>query len=167
MSLCEKFKTWCPFVNPTYPTTCVQSLFLLCIRLYWGWQFAQTGWGKLTHIAARAANFKDFGIPFPEINVVLAGSTECFGGLLLLLGLCSRLVSIPLTFTMIVAYATAHREVLGTLWSKPDDFLGAPPFLFLLASLIILFFGPGKLSIDHLLGENHPLKKLASRCGLK
>jgi len=82
------------------------------------------------------------------LNACFAGATECFGGLLLLIGLGSRLVSIPLAFTMIVAYGTAHRDVLMNIFKKPDDFLSAAPFPFLFATLIVLTFGPGGFSVD-------------------
>jgi len=128
-----------------------QSVFLLAIRLYWGWQFCQTGWGKLHNLPNVTEFFAGLGIPFPGFNAVLAGSTECFGGALLLLGLGSRLVALPLIFTMIVAYATDGKEAVQAIFSDPDKFVTATPFLFMLASLIVLIFGPGKVSLDHLL----------------
>ena len=85
--------------------------------------------------------------------MILAGSTECFGGLLLLAGLASRLISIPLAFTMCVAYATAEHEALAGIFKDPDKFTGATPFLFLLTVLIVLAFGPGVFSLDWLIGR--------------
>jgi putative oxidoreductase len=125
--------------------------FLLGIRLYWGWQFFETGKGKLSDISAPTAFFTELGIPFPQLNACIAGCTECFGGLLLLLGLFSRVTSVPLIFTMLVAYGTAHLDVVKTIWSDSDSFVSAPPFLFLLASGIIFILGPGRFSIDELL----------------
>ncbi|MFN0079745.1 MAG: DoxX family protein [Prosthecobacter sp.] len=130
---------------------------LLGIRFYWGWQFFQTGKGKLEDISAPTAFFTELGIPFPQLNAILAGSTECLGGLLLLIGLFSRIVTVPLMFTMIVAYLTAHLDVVKTIWSDSDSFVTAAPFLFLLASLIIFTFGPGKFSIDNELRRRNAL----------
>lgn len=127
----------------------LQSPLLLILRLYWGWSFAQTGWGKLMNLDRTAGFFGDLGIPLPKLNAIVAGATECFGGLLLAAGLFSRLVSVPLAFTMAVAYGTAHREELQAIFSNPDQFTEAAPFLFLLVALIVLAFGPGKLSLDH------------------
>jgi putative oxidoreductase len=59
----------------------------------------------------------------------MAGMTECFGGLLLLAGLLSRLTTIPLIVTMTVAYITADFEAVKNLFSDPDKFTGADPFL--------------------------------------
>lgn len=131
----------------------LQSPLLLVIRLYWGWQFAQTGWGKLTHLERTAGFFESLDIPLPKLNAILAGGTECLGGVLLALGLFARPASIPLIFCMLVAYWTADREALNALASDPDKFVTAAPFLFLLASVVVLAFGPGKLSLDALLGR--------------
>lgn len=126
----------------------LQSPLLLLLRLYWGWSFAQTGWGKLMHLDRTAGFFASLGIPAPTLNAILAGGTECAGGLLLLLGLGARLVSVPLAFVMIVAYATADREAVQALFSDPEKFVTAAPFLFLLTALLVLAFGPGKFSLD-------------------
>jgi putative oxidoreductase len=131
----------------------LQSPLLLVIRLYWGWQFAQTGWGKLMNLDRTAGFFDSLGIPLPKLNAVLAGGTECLGGLLLALGLFARPASVPLIFTMLMAYWTADRDALNALGSDPDQFVTAAPFLFLLASLLVLAFGPGKFSLDALLGK--------------
>jgi putative oxidoreductase len=128
-----------------------QSAFLLAIRLYWGAQFAMTGWGKLHSLSDVSEFFGTLGIPFPMFNATLAGATECFGGALLFLGLASRLTALPLIFTMIIAYATADREAVQAIFSDPDKFVTATPFLFMLAALIVLIFGPGKVSLDYLI----------------
>ncbi len=133
--------------------TALQSPFLLAVRLFWGWQFFQTGKGKLGDLDKVAGFFADLHIPLPKFNALLAGSTECFGGLLLMVGLASRLTALPLLFTMLVAYATTEREALAVIFSDPDKVTGATPFLFLFAVLIVLIFGPGRLSADHLLAK--------------
>jgi putative oxidoreductase len=126
----------------------LQSPLLLVIRLYWGIAFAQTGWGKLMNLDRTAGFFESLNLPWPKLNAILAGTTETLGGVLLALGLFARPASVPLVFTMLVAYATAHREELMALTSDPEQFFAAAPFLFLLAALIVLAFGPGKLSLD-------------------
>jgi putative oxidoreductase len=132
-------------------TSPFQSIFLLIIRLYWGWQFCSTGFGKLTHIDKIVGFFSSLGIPLPELNAYLAGTTECVGGFLLLVGLGSRVIAIPLIFTMIVAYATAERDAVRVIFTDPDKFTSADPFLFLLTAVIVLLFGPGKISVDAIL----------------
>lgn len=125
-----------------------QSPFLLIIRLYWGYQFFLTGKGKLGNLDGVTEYFTTLGLPMPKFQAILAASTECFGGLLLLVGFFSRIVSIPLIITMIVAYAVSEQEALHKLWEDQDPFFAAKPFTFLMASLIIFIFGPGAFSID-------------------
>jgi putative oxidoreductase len=128
----------------------LQPVLLLAIRLYWGWQFFQTGRGKLMNIDRTTDFFASLNIPMPHLNAYMAGATECFGGLLLLAGVASRITAVPLIGTMLVAYATAHRESVMNLFSNPDEFVTQAPFLFLFASVIVLIFGPGPLSLDGL-----------------
>src|SRR5258707_7321676 len=71
----------------------LQSPFLLAVRLYWGWQFMQTGWGKLTDIGKVIGFFTDLGIPAPALNAYFVSALEFGGGLLLILGLGSRLIA--------------------------------------------------------------------------
>jgi putative oxidoreductase len=132
-------------------TSSLQSPFLLAVRLYWGWQFMQTGWGKLSNMNKVVGFFTDLGIPAPALNAYFVSALEFGGGLLLVLGLGSRLIALPLVIDMIVAYITADREALFSIVSNPDKFTGAAPYTFLVASLIVLIFGPGKASVDALL----------------
>lgn len=131
----------------------LQTPLLFVLRFYWGFSFARTGWGKLMHLDRTVGFFTDLGIPAPKLNAIMAGSTECFGGALLLAGLFSRIVSVPLAGTMAVAYLTADREALVAIFSDTDKFVSAAPFQFLLTVVIVLAFGPGKLSLDHLLAS--------------
>ena len=52
---------------------------------------------------------------------------------------------------MIVAYITADREAFTSFFSESGKFFAADPFPFLLVSLLILIFGPGKFSVDTLI----------------
>jgi putative oxidoreductase len=132
-------------------TSVLQSLLLLVIRLYWGWAFFLTGKGKFMDLSKLTQFFQSLGIPLPHAQAILAGTTECFGGLLLLVGLCSRLISIPLTILLTVAYLTADLDRVKMIFSDPDKFLTADEFLFLFAVVLVFAFGPGKFSIDWLI----------------
>ena len=129
----------------------LQSPLLLLVRLYWGWQFWQAGWGKLQDISKPIGFFTQLGIPFPVFNAWLVSLLECFGGILLFVGLASRLISIPLVIDMTVAYLTADREALKSIFSEPGKFYGADPYTFWFAALLILVFGPGSFSVDWLI----------------
>ena len=139
----------------------LQSPFLLAVRLFWGWQFMLTGWGKFHRMHGVIEFFTNLGIPAPAFNAYFVSGLEFVGGILLILGLFSRWIALPLTFDMIVAYLTADKEAVGALLSflrhpltaDTDKFVNAAPFGFLLASLIILIFGPGKIALDQLLAK--------------
>jgi len=133
-------------------TSSLKSPFLLVVRLYWGWQFFQTGGAKLDDIPAFTEHFTDWGVPLPHLSVILAGTTEAVCGLLLLAGLASRPISILLIFTMLLAYLTAETEALHAFFSDPDKFVSATPFQFMLAAILVLIFGPGAFSIDCFFG---------------
>ncbi len=131
----------------------LQSPLLLAVRVWWGWSFFVAGKGKLLSHADTAEFFGTLGIPLPGLNAWLAGGVECVGGLFLLAGFASRLTAIPLSATMIVAYLTADNEALRSILSDTDKFTSAAPFLFLLAALLVLAFGPGAFSVDRLIAR--------------
>jgi putative oxidoreductase len=74
-----------------------------------------------------------------------------FGGIFLALGVLSRMTALVLTINMAVAYVTADREALLSVFSDPDKFYAAAPYTFLVASVIILLFGPGELALGALI----------------
>src|SRR5216684_7483642 len=129
----------------------LQSPFLLFVRLYWGWQLAQSGWGKLHHLSNVTEYFTSLGLPMPAQMAVFIACIEFFGGIFLALGLASRITSLILTVNLIMAYVIGDHEALLSFFSDPDKFMAAAPFIFLLVSLIVLIFGAGKISVDSLL----------------
>src|SRR5271167_671643 len=143
-------KSYCLFFRAS---SSLASPLLLAVRLYWGWQFMQTGWGKLTNIGKVIQFFTQLGIPAAALSAYFVSGLEFGGGLLLVLGLGSRLIALPLVIDMLVAYITADREALFSILSNPDKFMGAAPFTFLIASIIVLIFGAGKISVDALLAR--------------
>ncbi len=126
----------------------LQSAFLLFVRLYWGWQLAQNGWGKLHHLSNVAEYFGTLGLAMPAQMAVFISCVELFGGIFLFLGLLSRITGLVLTVNLIMAYVIGDREALLSFFSDPDKFIAAAPFVFLIVSLIVLIFGPGKISVD-------------------
>src|SRR5581483_1201108 len=128
-----------------------QSPFLLAIRLYFGWQFYQAGAGKLADISKTVDFFTSLNIPAPVFNAHFVAWLETAGGIMLMLGLASRILAVPLIVDMVVAYVTADREALHSIFSDPDKFTAAAPFNFLFVFLLILFFGPGFFSLDTLI----------------
>jgi putative oxidoreductase len=131
----------------------LESPFLLLIRLYWGWQFMQTGWGKLGDLGKVTNYFTSLGIPAPALNAYFISGLEFAGGILLAIGLGSRALAFLFAADMAVAYYLGDHDALLSFFSSPDKFYAAAPFTFLMASLIILIFGPGKFALDALIGK--------------
>ncbi|CAF23632.1 DoxX family protein [Candidatus Protochlamydia amoebophila] len=134
----------------TFATNLKSPILMLC-RLYWGTLFLLAGWGKLTHMDPFISLLTQFDFPAPYFFAYLAACTEFFGGICLILGLASRVAAIPLIITMLIAYATAHQESLKSIFRNPTEFVAESPFNFLLISLFVFAFGPGRFSIDYLI----------------
>ncbi len=126
----------------------LQSLFLLLIRIIWGHQFFVAGTGKFLALEKTVQFFATLGLP--PFYAPLVAATELVCGALLLIGLASRLAAIPLIITMIAAIALAHNHVFSDFHFilDPSILVTQTPFPFLIASLIVFIFGPGKLSLD-------------------
>ena len=136
--------------------TALQSPFLLLVRLYWGWQFIETGWGKVNHLDKVTEFFTSLGIPFAALQAPFVAGLELVGGMLLLVGLVSRPIALLLAINMLVAYIAADREALLAIVSNPEQFYHAAPYTFLFATMLIFIFGPGKASIDAWIAGKKP-----------
>lgn len=87
------------------------GLPLLGLRIYLFPIMLQAGWNKFAGFERTVDWFGDsLGLPFPWLMVVLAGVAEFGGAILLLLGWFTRLISIPLMITMLVAAFLVHAD---------------------------------------------------------
>lgn len=134
----------------------LQAPLLLAIRLFWGFYYVKSGVVKLGNIDGLLEYFIKLGIPCPGISCYLASLAHLVCGICMIIGLASRLTAIPLAFTMIVAYATAHSGVIVNALNSPAGVVQALPFLFLLANLIVIAFGAGTYSVDAYLERRWP-----------
>ena len=121
----------------------------LLVRLFVGYFFLETGWGKIHTLDTFTERFTEWGIPAPAFNAVLSGYTEFLGGLFVVLGLFTRPVCIPLFINMLVATLAVKLKKVGGL----DDFVELDEPLYALSFLWLFFSGPGRVSLDHLLGR--------------
>lgn len=128
----------------------VDFLPLLLIRLILAYGFYNPAKMKWSDINAIGEWFSTIGIPAPYLNAYLAASTETLGVILLVLGLGTRLISIPLMITMVVAIVTVH-------WTNGFE-AGQNgfeiPLYYLLMLFTLLILGPGKASLDELIHKN-------------
>ena len=87
---------------------------LLLLRLYLAPVMIQAGWNKASSFDSIVDWFGNddygLGLPMPLVMAFLATAAELVGGVLLLLGALTRLVSIPLMVTMIVSMMSVHAK---------------------------------------------------------
>jgi putative oxidoreductase len=132
----------------------LQSPLLLAIRVYWGWQLSQNGWGKLHNLPHVTEFFQSLGLPAPGFTAAFVSSFEFVAGILLAVGLLSRIAALGIFIDMTTAYITADRPAITGFFSAPDKFVAADPFIFWFVALLILIFGPGKLALDTLVARS-------------
>jgi putative oxidoreductase len=126
-------------------------------RITVGLVFIGTGWGKLHNLEGTTEFFTSLHIPMPAFNARLTAGTEFFGGLLILLGLGTRLVALPLAFTMVVAIATAKRDDLTGL----SALVGFEEWSYLVLFVWLALAGAGPLSLDNVVTRLRGRKKTA------
>ena len=140
---------------------------VILIRLMVGGIFLSEGIQKFLYPAELAAGrFAKIGIPWPEVMGPFVGGVEVICGLLILLGLLTRLAAIPLIITMCVALISIKvpillgQEFLGFslrplprygFWSMMHE--SRNDICMLLGSLFLLIVGAGKWSLDYLLSR--------------
>jgi putative oxidoreductase len=118
----------------------------LAVRIVVGWVFLWTGWQKLHALPRMIENFREWGIPAPEILTPFASGMEFVGGLMLLLGLLTRVVAVPMMIIMVVAIAAAK-------WGDVDSLqtlLGLEEVSYLVMFAWLGIAGPGPVSLDRL-----------------
>ena len=93
-------------------TRSLDFLAPLALRLYLAPVMISAGYNKAVSFDSTVAWFGNqewgLGLPFPALLAFLATATELLGGVLLLLGLLTRYITLPLMFTMLIAMATVH-----------------------------------------------------------
>ena len=122
-------------------------------QVVFGQAFALTGWGKLQHLDKIIAFFTDLGIPLPGVQTPMVATIEFVGGIFLVLGLGTRITSMLLLSTMIVALATADRASLLQGFVLGESFADVTPLPYLVALLWLIAKGAGKVSIDRVLAN--------------
>jgi putative oxidoreductase len=131
----------------------LQSPVLLLLRIDWGYQFFESGRAHLQNMSDFINMFENLNIPMPALNAHFVAYLETVGGILLILGLGSRVISLLLAGDMAVAFLTAGREELKSIFSDSDKFFNASPHTFLFVALVIFAFGPGLFSVDTLIAR--------------
>ena len=117
----------------------------LAVRIVVGSVFLETGWLKLNALPRMIQNFRDWGIPAPEILTPLASGIEFVGGLLLLVGLLTRFAAVPLMIVMVVAIVSAKLGEIDSIVTL----LGFEEVSYFVMFAWLAIAGPGPVSLDH------------------
>lgn len=127
----------------------------LLTRLVVGQAFYLTGSGKWAHFDNTVTFFTELGIPFPQANAAFVATLELVGGVCLIVGLLTRLMSAGLASTMVVALLTADKQRFVESWSTASDIspTDISSFVFLLFFLWLALYGPGPVSLDALVAR--------------
>lgn len=125
----------------------IQWLGPLAARLVVGEIFMTAGWGKLQNLEQVTENFISWGIPFPHILTPFTSGAEFVCGILIALGLFTRISGGILGAIMIVAIKSALWESVDSL----DTLLGFSETAYLAIFFWLAIAGPGKASIDYFL----------------
>jgi len=132
----------------------------LLLRLMAGGVFLSEGILKFVYANQGVGRFTMLGFPWPAATATFVGGLEIAGGLLLLAGLCTRLIAVPFVIEMIVAILTT--KVALYLGTSPLPLPPAPPkvgfwavmhetrsdWAQLLTVGFLLLAGPGRWSLD-------------------
>ena len=124
----------------------------LLMRLFVGYFFAETGWGKIHNLNAFTQRFIGWGIPHPHLSAALSAYTEFIGGWLTVAGLLTRFVSIPMIINMAVAVLTVKLKDVHTL----NDFVELDEPLYALAYFWLMIEGAGIVSLDYVIKKWKP-----------
>ncbi|MBK6723627.1 MAG: DoxX family protein [Acidobacteria bacterium] len=132
------------------------SAAVILIRAAVGAVFLSEGVQKFLFPAEiGAGRFAKIGLPSPEVLGPFVGTVEIICGVLVLLGLLTRLAVIPLIVIMLVAITSTKIPILldKGFWSMAHD--SRTDFSMLMGSLFLLIVGAGRLSVDANLGQKH------------
>jgi putative oxidoreductase len=128
----------------------LQSLFLLFMRATWGHQFLLAGLEKLHNTDNVTEYFSSMGIPAADFSIYMVSYFEIIGGVCLILGFASRIITIPLIAILLTAIGMAHshllKEVIFIL--DPHSFAQELPYPYFITAMLVFTFGPGRISID-------------------
>ncbi len=124
-----------------------QSFSLLFIRLALAYGFYTPALTKWNNFDTTSEWFSSLGIPFASFATLLTASVEIMGVILLVLGLFTRLITIPLMIIMVVAIFTVH---ISNGFSVANNGFEIPTYYLLFLSLL-LSHGAGKFSLDFLI----------------
>lgn len=136
-------------------TTKLSFLAPLLTRVTVGYALLLTGRGKLANLDNFTQFMRDLGVPFAAQQAPFVAGLEFVGGICLILGLLTRVMSTALLGTMVVAILTAEKATFLKSWLPSGDVgpLDIAPYVFFLLLLWLVLVGPGPVSLDKFLSR--------------
>jgi len=127
----------------------IHSLPSIVARFVIGFVFIESGYGKFKNIDQVIRYFESLSIPFSHFQAPLVAGAELIAGVMILVGLITRLASLPLITIMVVALVTAKADEIVDL----SSLLGLSEFLYIVLLLGLLIHGAPRISIDQLINK--------------
>lgn len=129
----------------------------LVVRTTVGFMFFGSGLNKLRELEEFIAYFESLGIPLGSLQAPMVATIECIAGIALLFGVATRLAAVALSGIMVVAIATVtipdiFQKDAGSFALLLDFFYASEWLLFGILAWLV-FGGPGKVSVDHVLAQ--------------
>jgi putative oxidoreductase len=127
----------------------------LLARLVVGWSFLWSGWWKLNNLRSFTSDFADWGIVYPQLMAPFVAGLEFLGGILLLLGLFTRIMAVPLAVVMVVATVVDKAKAIDSFATYTDLI----ETVYMAVFIWLAVAGAGAVSLDRLIlrrQETHP-----------
>lgn len=130
--------------------TALAFLAPLLTRITVGYSFFLTGRGKLGNLETFTGYLQELGVPFASAQAPVLAGLEFVGGICLVLGLLTRVMSLGLLGTMVGALLTAEKDSFLGSWAPTGDVgpLDIDPWVFILLLSWLVLHGPGHVSVD-------------------
>lgn len=125
----------------------------LVLRIVLGVTFLSAGWGKLHNLDAITRYFESLGIPAASVQAPFVAGVEFVGGILIVVGLATRVAALLLASVMAVALATA----IGPNVAGVRELLGSIEAVYLATFLYLAAHGAGAVSVDHVAARRFPM----------
>ncbi|HEU0092118.1 MAG TPA: DoxX family protein [Vicinamibacteria bacterium] len=135
-------------------TAALAFLAPLATRITMGHVFYLTGNGKIENFDNTVEFFASQNIPFPALNAAFVSRLEYYGGILLVVGLLTRIVAALLASTMVVALLTERAQFFAAWrWTGDVGPADISSWVCLLFFSWLVFYGPGPISLDYFLAR--------------
>ena len=116
-----------------------------------------SGWWKLNNLQSFTSDFAGWGIVYPQVLAPFVAGLEFFGGILLLLGLFTRIIAVPLAVVMVVATVVDKAKDIDSLAAYTDLI----ETVYMAVFIWLAVAGAGAASLDRLILQRQEIRPSA------